>query len=544
MGFKIPKYLEQYLNNTKYRLPFDSFVDNSTYYSQLDWQWQSYMQTVVRECLSYATGTTDGLYGTQLSTATGMAIVKGATRLIVGDRLFFLGDDDSSRFLSDVWAPYVNFDRVLSRSVLYALGAGTSLLKINIDSQGRSTLVPSRIDRTIFTMNENGEITDAVFFISALTKTKNDGDPNYWLVEERKYNDRGQKVVIYKAFVKGGIANAPTIPSPYIKGVPMQNLPRSIRETLDRMGVKKLNEEIPLPTYDGLGVWVLPASASNSCVPESPLGDPILYGTTKILWSIDVVFGGSIVDVLNGEGKIIVPKQFLQDVLGKLQNQYPNTNFSVTTTELNEYGDDSFVYVMPTNFDKDKQAPLPVQFEIRADQYAKMLELYERLAAVRAGYSPSSIFPYLTQDASVKTAEEVTAQENLTAASVREAHRNMLPVLNRALREVLRQEGFSPNIQLQLGDYVGNKLRHDENVRANYTAGLTPQKEAIKQVHNLTDSEADEYLEKIQEERRTEEERSMEAYARQLNDYSKQTAQPSGFGVGGSGDEDQAGDER
>ena len=61
MGFKIPKYLEQYLNNTKYRLPFDSFVDNSTYYSQLDWQWQSYMQTVVRECLSYATGATDGL---------------------------------------------------------------------------------------------------------------------------------------------------------------------------------------------------------------------------------------------------------------------------------------------------------------------------------------------------------------------------------------------------------------------------------------------------------------------------------------------------
>ena len=120
----------------------------------------------------------------------------------------------------------------------------------------------------------------------------------------------------------------------------------------------------------------------------------------------------------------------------------------------------------------------------------------------------------------------------------------MLPVLNRALREVLRQEGFSPNIQLQLGDYVGNKLRHDENVRANYAAGLTPQKDAIKQVHNLTDSEADEYLAKIQEERRTEEELSMEAYARQLNDYSKQTAQPSGLGVGGSGDEDQAGDER
>lgn len=548
MGFKMPEYLKNYINNAKYRKPFENFVNNSTYYSQLNWQWISYMETVVRPCLSYATGSTDGVYGSSLSTATGMAIVKGATRLIAGDKLFFDGSDDSSKFLSDIWAPYCNFKRLVSRAVSMALGAGTSVLKWNMDENGRNSLSAFRVDRTLIEVNENNDVTDAVFFISLFTKTKNDAQNMYWLTEERKYNELGQKVIVYKVFVRGGIANSPVLPSPFQMGVPMQNLPAFIRSELKRMGVTQLNVEIPLPAYDGLGVWLLPATATNSCVPDAPFGDPLLYGCLDLLWSIDLVFSGSIVDVLNGEGKIIVPKQFLQDTLNRLQAQYPKTEFSVTTAELNGYNDESFVYVMPTGFDKDKQAPLPVQFEIRADQYGKMMELYERLAAVRAGYSPSSIFPYLTQDSSVKTAQEVTAQENLTSASVREAHEIMLPVFDRALREVLRHEGFSPDIQLRLGDYIGNKLRYDENVRANYQAGLTPQKEAIKQVHNLTDSEAEEYLQKIQTERQAQFDAQYgfteDQYMRSLNDNSKQAAEPSGDRFGGSGNEDKAGNER
>ena len=94
MGFKMPEYLKNYINNAKYRKPFENFVNNSTYYSQLNWQWISYMESVVRPCLSYATASTDGVFGSSLSTATGMAIVKGATRLIAGDKLFFDGNDD------------------------------------------------------------------------------------------------------------------------------------------------------------------------------------------------------------------------------------------------------------------------------------------------------------------------------------------------------------------------------------------------------------------------------------------------------------------
>lgn len=82
---------------------------------------------------------------------------------------------------------------------------------------------------------------------------------------------------------------------------------------------------------------------------------------------------------------------------------------------------------------------------------------------------------------------------------MRETHNLIVPVLNRALREVLRQEGFDPNVQIQLGDYVGNKIEFDANVRDNYAAGLLPKETAVKVINNLTASETQEYLEKIAE---------------------------------------------
>ena len=52
-------------------------------------------------------------------------------------------------------------------------------------------------------------------------------------------------------------------------------------------------------------------------------------------------------------------------------------------------------------------------------------------------------------------------------------------------------------MQVQFGDYIGNKLQFDENIRQNYASGLIPKEIAIKQINNLTDRETQEYLQKI-----------------------------------------------
>lgn len=513
MSFQFPEYLKAYLDSAKYRKPFENFVNNSSYYSQLNWQWINYMESVVRPCIAYSTAVVDGIHNTSLSTSTGLALLKGATRLIVGDRFFFIGDDEQSRFMEDIFVPKTGFVRTVTRAVNFMNAGGTAVLKLNINKSGCSYISTFRIDRTLIAANDNGDVTSAIFFIGLLSQMQGNEESNYWLVEERKYSETGKPVIVYKVFHKASTAQSLVLPSPYRNGIPYEQLPKSVKGELKRIGAGKLNNELPLGTRDGLGVWLMQRTATNSCVPDAPLGDPLLYGCLDLLWSIDAVFSGSIVDVLNGEGRILVPKQFLQDTLNRLGKQYPGTQFNVTTAELKGYHDESFVYVQPSGFDKDKMSPTPVQFDIRAEQYGKMLEIYERLAAVRAGYSPTSIFPYLTPDNSAKTATEITAEENLTRASIKEAHNLIVPVLNRVIAEILYQNGYErPNCQIQLGDYIGNKMQFDQNVRGNLASGIIPLEVAVKQVNNLNDAETQEYLEKIEADKSKEAERQSSSF--------------------------------
>ena len=306
-------------------------------------------------------------------------------------------------------------------------------------------------------------------------------------------------MIVYKVFAKGGVAQSPVLPSPYQNGLPFNSLPPSIQRKLLEMGVTDLNEEMLLPYRDGLGVWKLDATPTNSCMPDVPFGDPLLFGAMDLLWSIDVVYSGSMIDTLNGEGKVIVPGEFLQQTLARLQATNPGIGFDITTAELERYGAENFVYIRPTGLEKKKNAPLPVQFDIRADQYREMWELYQKEAVVRSGFSPTSIFPHLTPDSSAKTATEVTAEENLTRASVRQAHLLDVPVFNRMLKEVAYQEGLSDEIELKLSDYIGNKLKFDENMRLNLQAQIIPREIAIQQVNNLSAAETKDYLAKIDE---------------------------------------------
>ena len=501
--FEYPQYLKRYLNS-KSKPPLADFVNGSTYYSELDYQFISYMMNVVRPCIAYGSATADWGINSSLSAATGKAIIDGATRLVVGDKVFFEGNDETTKFFSDIWQEDTRFLNFLSRAERFKYVGGSAICKINTDSYGRNYLTAFRIDRTLPSFDENGKIVGCVFFVSLLNSfSRNDETQlHYWLTEERKYNSRGEKVIVYKVFAKGGVAQSPVLPSPYQNGLPFNSLPPSIQRKLLEMGVTDLNEEMLLPYRDGLGVWKLDATPTNSCMPDVPFGDPLLFGAMDLLWSIDVVYSGSMIDTLNGEGKVIVPGEFLQQTLARLQATNPGIGFDITTAELERYGAENFVYIRPTGFEKEKNAPLPVQFDIRADQYREMWELYQKEAVVRSGFSPTSIFPHLTPDSSAKTATEVTAEENLTRASVRQAHLLDVPVFNRMLKEVAYQEGLSDEIELKLSDYIGNKLKFDENMRLNLQAQIIPREIAIQQVNNLSAAETKDYLAKIDEDRK------------------------------------------
>lgn len=499
MGFEIPKYLQSYLSSEN-RKPFANFVNNSQYYAGLNTYYLTYMTRVIRQCMAYSTATVDGICGESLSTNVGFNIVSTATKLIKGDKLLFNGDDNACAFLSDVWSPASGFARFLEKSINYMLSGGTSTIKLNIDRDGKCVLSTSRVDRNYLTTDDCDDVVEALFFISLLASEKSlsgNIDEQYWLIERRYYKD-GKAVVEYGVHRKAGTADTEVLPSIYDGGIPYKNLPTNARNAIDRQGIK-LNTPLALPFKDGLGVWVLSNTATNSCVPDLYMGDPLLYGALDLLWSLDIVFSGSLIDVINGKGKVLVPRQFVSTLNQQLTKAAQSAGLSKPTLYVNsefDNVDESFVYV---TVEGDKEfIPQSVQFDIRSSNYKEMWELYLRQIAVHTGFSPSSLFPFLS-DVSAKTAREVTAEENLTRSTVQSKHSLILPVLNRAIKEVLFQNGFKGTATLQLSDYIGNKLERDNNIRQNYEIGLTPKDIAVQLVNGLDKKETQEYLDKLME---------------------------------------------
>lgn len=496
MSFKPPETLQNYLNQ-EWRKPPENFVDCSLYYAGLDPYFIDYMNKVIRPCVAYSSGSADNVINSGAKMNIGYSIKGTAVKLIKGDKIIFDGDDLACRVLSEIWAPRVNFELFLESAIDYMLMGGTVAVKLNKDRSGRCYPVASRIDRYYATCDETGEVLDIALFNSLLYTEKAGAGvtTSYWLIEQRYYNGKNEPCVMYKVHTKSGVAGQETLPSIDSAGISEEQLTDDAKRLLSKRGIK-LNAEQKLPFKDGLGVWLWRRTANNSCVPGLSLGDPLFYGVLDLLWSVDVVFGGSLTDVLLGAGKVLVPKKFISTIRDDLLKHGAGDISSRLLSYTDKFtdSDDSMVWIAT---EKDMEfPPTVVQFDIRSEQYRGMLETYLRQIVSHCGFAPASVFPFL-QDEAAKTATEVTAEENLTRATVQSAHQTIVPMINRLLAEVLYQSEIGGTAKIRLSDYIGNTLLRDKNIRENYLAGLIPKEEAVQRINNISAKETAEYLSKL-----------------------------------------------
>lgn len=496
MGFNPPKQLQNYLDK-EWRKPPENFVDCSLYYAGLDPFFIDYMNRVVRPCVAYSCGSADNLYNSGAKMNIGYSIKGTAVKLIKGDKLIFDGDDEVCQLISETWAPCVGFETFLESAIDYMLMGGTVAVKLNKDRFGRCFPVATRIDRFYSVTDDAGEVVSIVLFNSLLYSERYGAKAgrSYWLVEERYYNEERKPCVIYKVHVKSGVAGKELLPTIDAPGIDEAGLNETARALLHKKGII-LNQEIELPFRDGLGVWLWRRTSNNSCVPGLALGDPLFYGVLDLLWSLDTVFSGSITDVVLGVGKVLVPKKFISTIRDDLLKCGANDLSSrlLAFTDKFSDSDDSMVYITT---ERDMEfPPTVVQFDIRSEKYRGMLEMYLRQIVSHCGFAPTSVFPFL-QDVSAKTATEVTAEENLTRATVQSAHQTIVPMINRMLAEVLYQAKIQGTAKIRLSDYIGNALLRDQNIRENYMAGLIPKEEAVQRINNISAKETAEYMQKL-----------------------------------------------
>jgi len=499
MGFKPPEQMQEYLDK-EWRKPPENFVDCSLFYAGLDPFFIDYMNRVVRPCVAYSCGSADNVYNSGAKMNIGYSIKSTAVKLIKGDKLIFDGDDAACQAISETWVPSIGFEAFLESGIDYMCMGGTVAVKLNKDRFGRCIPVATRIDRFYATTDDNGEVVDIVLLNSLLYSERYGAKSSrsYWLVEERYYNEQLKPCVIYKVHVKSGVAGKEILPTIEAPGIEEEGLTETARALLRKKGIV-LNREQELPFRDGLGVWLWRRTANNSCVPGLALGDPLFYGVLDLLWSVDTVFSGSITDVILGRGKVLVPKKFISTIRDDLLKCGANDIASrlLAYTDKFSDADDTMVYIAT---ERDMEfPPTAVQFDIRSEKYRGMLEMYLRQIVSHCGFAPTSVFPFL-QDVSAKTATEVTAEENLTRATVQSAHQTIVPMINRMLAEVLYQSGISGTAKIRLSDYIGNALLRDQNIRENYTAGLIPKEEAVQRINNISAKETAEYMKKLEAE--------------------------------------------
>lgn len=506
-GFQLPKLITDYLNQS-WRKPPTNFINSSQFYAGLDPYFINYMTNVVRPCLTYSVGSSDLSVNSGIKMNIGYTIIKNAVGLITSGKIMYEGDNAGCHILSDHWQAAVGFPTVYHGLVHNLLSCGTTVLKLNIDANGRCFPSTIRADRYYATTDDNGDIVNIVFFNSFLSSEKygQGVEASYWLVEER-YWKKGKRFIRYKVQTKSGVAGHEVLPSIYDAGIPEKNLPDNVKDILKRRNIK-VNKEIPLDFRDGLGCWLIRLTADNSCVPGLAMGDPLLYGVLDLLWATDVVFSGTLTDVLNGRGKILVPKKYLSTIRDFVTTQSRTatnvTEFSQRLIKMMEDSgddDDGMVYVT-TEHDKDF-TPQSVQFTIRSQEYGGMLELYLRQIVSACGFAPTSIFPFLKDDSN-KTATEVTADENLTRNTIMSIHHILETPLNRLVNEVVWQtykfagEEYKEQVTVKLSDYIGNPLQKDQNIRENFAQGLIPHRVAVQRVNELTDEDTEEYMREIE----------------------------------------------
>lgn len=505
-GFQPPKYLQEYLNK-EWRTPPQSFVNTSQYYANLDPFFIQYMRTVVRPSMAYATATADGTINSGVKMNVGYTVKNTAVRIVKGEKVIFEGADKVSKLISDKWAPSVNFNGFYETAIDYMLSGGSVLCKLNKDARGRCIPVAVRVDRYYASTDDTGEIINVTILNSFLFSERygNDGERSYWLVEQRFF-ENGKPYVRYKVNLKSGIAGTENLPTLDGEGIPEKDLPVSVQKLLRQRNVR-LNQKTVLPFKNGLGCKIWRRTQTNSCVPGLAMGDPLLFGVLDLLFAVDVVFSGSLTDVILGKGKVLVPKKYLQSIREDFKAMGLNSKAfeRMGRTDVFNDDDDSLVYIY-TEHDKDFQ-PKEVQFDIRAEKYNGMLEMYLRQIVSLCGFAPTSIFPFLV-DGSQKTATEVTAEENLTRGTVQCLHQTLSQNINEILDEVLYQlyndagqaELFKFGmVTVKLSDYIGNPLQRDRNIRENYAAGLIPKETAVQKINDLTAAETQEYLSKISE---------------------------------------------
>jgi A118 family predicted phage portal protein len=238
---------------------------------------------------------------------------------------------------------------------------------------------------------------------------------------------------------------------------------------------------------------------ANNIDKQSPLGVSIYSSSIDTIKAIDTAFDSFEREFRLGKKKIIVPAQMIKTVVD------PNTQDIVRYFDANDETYEAMKYSM------DDGKPIDVSIELRVEEHISAINALLNLFAMQTGFSAGT-FSFDGQ--SMKTATEVVSEQSKTFKS-KKSHETVIEAgiqeLIQSIVQMARMyeiKGFPIPEEFEVTVAFDDSIAEDKTAEVNRAIQLVSnkllsRKKAIMRIHGLTEDEAEEWMQEINEEQAT-----------------------------------------
>lgn len=258
-----------------------------------------------------------------------------------------------------------------------------------------------------------------------------------------------------------------------------------------------LEEEIYFKNIDRSLMAYFKPNIANNFDTHSPLGISLYANSLDTLRTIDTMFDSFNREFRLGKKRIIVPHYMIKSVID------PETGDTYRYFDANDETYEAF------KFSHEKEDVKDINVELRVEEHINAINAMLNYLAIQTGFSPGT---FTFDGQSMKTATEVVSENSKTFKS-KQSHETIIEAGLQELVAVCVQLGMAFDLISDPGEYTvtvkfDDSIAEDKNAEINkqiqmINAKMQSRKRAIMKVHGLTEKEAEELLQEINEENAT-----------------------------------------
>jgi len=429
-----------------------SYVNNGQFYSLVPAPYFDYYQRFIRHYFYWYDGHTPYFHSPQsgmFATRLAYTVLKKLAEQTTAGKLMFNDDGVTDEHTLkhhgktynslewvEHWCKDTGFDNKVTQGVEWSYVAGDSLIKL--DSNGKD-LRPTilRKDNYFIDVDFAGRIVKYTGLLYTYNKTipsqTGKSEMNYYLMEERQYNEKTEKPEI-RLFVKMGMGNLVTNKTVDIRpeSLPFDSIPRDVRHSILRDYPNNIIGEWGSLPLKSLGIYLLKASENVSFMPSLPFGESLLSNNIHILMSYDYYFSALNTNMYTSRSRLVMPQHIqTPDKISEVYNKNYNSGF------------DSYVMTQVPYGNPEDSKPIVLQFDLRADSWEKIRNILLQTMSTNLGISERTIAAYLVPAAEKPTAKEISSDENSTALFVENKRRLISKAINDMIYDLLDFYNFT-----------------------------------------------------------------------------------------------------